>query len=57
MTSTDRSRRLRACRARGVAMVSPVEVGEDGIEILLSFPKRLCFHAAKFERIYAAILT
>ena len=35
-TSTSRSRRLRERRLRGVAMVAPVEVGEGGIELLVS---------------------
>jgi len=35
-TSTARSRRLRERRSRGVAMVAPVEVGEGGIELLVS---------------------
>jgi len=35
-TSTVRARRLRERRARGVAMVAPVEVGEGGIELLTS---------------------
>ena len=34
-TSTVRARRLRARRAKGIAMVAPVEVGQGGIEILL----------------------
>ena len=34
-TSTTRARRLRERRARGVAMVAPVEVGEGGIELLV----------------------
>ena len=34
-TSTVRARRLRERRARGVAMVAPVEVGEGGIELLV----------------------
>ena len=32
-TSTTRARRLRERRARGVAMVAPIEVGEGGIEL------------------------
>jgi len=35
-TSTVRARRLRERRARGVAMVAPVEVGEGGVELLVS---------------------
>ena len=35
-TSTVRARRLRARRARGVEMVAPVEVGEGGIQLLVS---------------------
>jgi len=35
-TSTVRARRLRERRSRGVAMVAPVEVGEGGIELLVS---------------------
>ncbi len=34
-TSTVRARRLRERRSRGIAMVAPVEVGEDGIELLV----------------------
>ena len=34
-TSTVRARRLRERRARGIAMVTPVEVGEGGIELLV----------------------
>ena len=34
-TSTTRSRRLRERRAKGVAMVAPVEVGAGGIELLV----------------------
>ena len=34
-TSTVRARRLRERRARGVAMVAPVEVGEGGVELLV----------------------
>ena len=34
-TSTVRARRLRERRARGVAMVAPVEVGEGGIDLLV----------------------
>jgi len=34
-TSTVRARRLRERRARGVAMVAPVEVGEGGIELMV----------------------
>ena len=33
-TSTARARRLRERRARGVAMVVPVEVGEGGVALL-----------------------
>jgi len=33
--STVRARRLRERRSRGVAMVTPVEVGEGGIDILI----------------------
>ena len=33
--STGRARRLRERRSRGVAMVAPVEVGEDGIALLV----------------------
>ena len=35
-TSTLRARRLRERRSRGIAMVAPVEVGEGGIELLVS---------------------
>ena len=35
-TSTVRARRLRERRARGVAMVAPVEVGEGGVAFLVS---------------------
>jgi len=35
-TSTVRARRLRERRARGVEMVAPVEVGEGGIQLLVS---------------------
>ena len=35
-TSTVRARRLRERRSRGIAMVAPVEVGEGGIELLVS---------------------
>lgn len=35
-TSTTRSRRLRERRSRGIVMVAPVEVGEGGIELLVS---------------------
>ena len=35
-TATIRARRLRERRARGVAMVAPVEVGEGGVELLVS---------------------
>jgi hypothetical protein len=35
-TSTVRARRLRERRARGIVMVAPVEVGEGGIELLVS---------------------
>ena len=34
-TSTIRARRLRARRSQGVVMVTPVEVGEGGIELLV----------------------
>ena len=34
--STVRARRLRDRRAKGVVMVAPVEVGEGGIELLVS---------------------
>ena len=34
-TSTVCARRLRERRARGVAMVAPVEVGEGGVELLV----------------------
>ena len=34
-TSTVRARRLRARRARGVAMTVPVEVGGGGIQLLV----------------------
>ena len=34
--STDRARRLRERRSRGVAMVAPVEVGEGGVALLVS---------------------
>ena len=34
-TSTDRARRLRERRARGIAMVAPVEVGEGGVDLLV----------------------
>ena len=34
--STVRVRRLRERRSQGVAMVAPVEVGEGGIELLVS---------------------
>ena len=34
-TSTIRARRLRERRARGVAMVAPVEVGEGGVGLLV----------------------
>ena len=33
--STDRVKRLRERRSRGVAMVAPVEVGEGGIDLLV----------------------
>ena len=35
-TSTARARRLRERRARGVAMVAPVEVGQGGVALLVS---------------------
>ena len=35
-SATIRARRLRERRARGVAMVAPVEVGEGGVELLVS---------------------
>ena len=35
-TSTVRARRLQKRRARGVAMVAPVEVGEGGVGLLVS---------------------
>ena len=35
-TSTLRARRLRERRSRGVAMCAPVEVGEGGIDLLVS---------------------
>ena len=35
-TSTVRARRLRERRARGVAMVAPVEVGGGGVALLVS---------------------
>ena len=35
-TSTVRARRLRERRAKGVVMVTPVEVGEGGVELLVS---------------------
>ena len=35
-TSTTRARRLRERRAKGVVMVAPVEVGEGGVELLVS---------------------
>ena len=34
-TSIVRARRLRERRARGVAMIAPVEVGEGGVELLV----------------------
>ena len=34
--STARVKRLRERRSRGVAMVAPVEVGEGGIDLLVS---------------------
>ena len=34
--STARARRLRERRARGVAMVAPVEVGQGGVALLVS---------------------
>ena len=34
--STARARRLRERRSRGVAMVTPVEVGEGGVALLVS---------------------
>ena len=34
--STDRVKRLRERRSRGVAMVAPVEVGEGGVDLLVS---------------------
>jgi hypothetical protein len=34
--STTRVRKLRERRSRGVAMVAPVEVGEGGIDLLIS---------------------
>ena len=34
-TSTTRARRLRERRARGVAMIAPVEIGAGGIELLV----------------------
>ena len=33
--STDRVKRLRERRSRGVALVAPVEVGEGGIDLLV----------------------
>ena len=33
--STDRVKRLRERRSRGVAMVAPMEVGEGGIDLLV----------------------
>ena len=33
--STVRARRLRERRSRGVVMVAPVEIGEDGVELLV----------------------
>ena len=35
-TSTVRARRLRERRAKSVVMVAPVEVGEGGIQLLVS---------------------
>ena len=35
-SSTSRVKRLRERRSRGVAMVAPVEVGEAGIDLLVS---------------------
>ena len=35
-TATVRARRLRGRRARGVALVAPIEVGAGGIELLVS---------------------
>ena len=34
-TSTTRARRLRECRARGVVMLAPVEIGESGVALLV----------------------
>ena len=34
--STNRVKRLRERRSKGVAMVAPVEVGEGGIDLLVS---------------------
>ena len=34
--STVRARRFRERRSRGVAMIAPVEVGEDGVALLVS---------------------
>ena len=35
-TSTARARRLRERRSRGVVMIAPVEIGEGGIDLLVS---------------------
>lgn len=34
--STARTRRLRTRRARGIAMVAPIEVGQGGIDLLVA---------------------
>jgi hypothetical protein len=34
-TSTIRARRLRERRSRGIVMVAPVEIGKDGVELLV----------------------
>ena len=47
-SSTDRVRRLRARRSRGIVMSSLVEVGEGGIELLMR--NRLLKHEEKENR-------
>jgi hypothetical protein len=40
-TSTLRARRLRERRSRGVVMVAPVEIGSGGVELLVSYARKL----------------
>ena len=47
-SSTDRVRRLRARRSRGILMSTLVEVGEGGIELLMS--NGLLKHEEKEDR-------